>query len=678
MILSLFNQDKTKTMKPAPSNAFSPPPPTKFIFSEITQQCACKRHFTTFYGRDCGLNPQSFFFSFYFLLLPSLLFAQTFTNATLYTIPVNGDTLNIPISVSGLPTATSSSFGLVIICLDIRCTTVADLRVMLRAPNDSIVMLADQKGGDGGGYYGTCFEENATNGWIYQGTAPFIGSYYPEQSLNIYNKGLNPNGTWSLVVKDLFIFSDTGTVGYFSITFGNNPPPDPVFTGCSFQNPAGCKYPDGVSTDCDLLPEMTASAMDIMFHHSETASPGHLIFSNSTPNIGGGPLEIHGIDSCFCGTTPVSCLDTLCPDSTPVKQLVIQRIYHRNGNTMTYYDRQAGTMFYDRDHGHTHIDDWSSYTLRRSTPNPDATTWPIIGSATKTSYCLVNLSNCDFNYGFCVDSAGRVLHTVDIPNSNFGTVSGCGIDQGIYPGNLDTYDESENLPGITLPVGTCNGDYYIVSITDPDNHFLFQDHKFNWVAVPITLSFQTAGNFETGGFSFSVNGNDVSFLANAATADSCVWMWEDGSASSTTLTSTATHTFPGIGSYIVWLYAYNHCGPTVSADTVNILPVGLNEAIESVVSFNIQPNPTKDNVMLSYTLVNATDVRLEVFDAIGNRVKKMVYPVGYSSNGVNSNQHPGKYQVLFDAKADQLSQGIYIIRLSSGNKNFNKRLVLLE
>ncbi len=601
----------------------------------------------------------------FFLLLPSLLFAQTFTNDTLYTIPVNGDTLNIPINVSGLIDSTSSSFGLLSVCLDIRCTTVADLRVMLRgSPNDSIIMLADQKGGAGGGYYGTCFQENASNGWIYQGTAPFIGSYYPQQSLNTFNTGLNPNGVWNLIVKDLFLFSDTGSVDYFSITFGNNPPHTPVFTGCSYSNPAGCKCPDGVSTDCDLFPQMTASAMDIEIHHQET--PGHIVFSNSTPNIGWGPLEVHGIDSCFCGTTPVSCLDTLCPDSSLVKQLVNQRIYHRSGNTMTYYDHPAGTMFYNPAHGHTHVDDWSSYTLRRSTPNPDATTWPVIGTKTKTSYCLTNDGDCNFNYGYCVDSAGHVLHKSDIPNSDFGTVSGCGTNQGIYPGNLDTYNEFENAPGIILPAGTCNGNYYIVSITDPDNHFLFQNHKNNWVAVPITLHDQTPGNFETGGFSFSVAGNDVTFTANAATADSSVWMWGDGSGSSTATTTSASHTFPSSGSYIVWLYAYNHCGPTVSADTVNILPVGLNDAVESVVSFNVQPNPAKDNAMISYTLVNAIDVSLEVFDAIGNRVKNMV----------NSDQLPGKYQVLFDAKAARLSQGIYIIRLASGNKIFNKKLVI--
>ncbi len=601
----------------------------------------------------------------FFIFLPSLLFAQAFTNTNSYFIPTNGDTLSIPINVSGLTNTTSPSFGLVTVCLDIRFDNVADLRVMLRGPNDSIIMLADQKGGSGTGYDSTCFQENATKGWIYQGYAPFIGSYYPEQSLNTFNTGLNPNGNWQLVVKDLFIFSDTGSVSYFSLTFGNNPPHDPLYGGCSNFTPYGCKCPDGVSTDCDLLPDLTASAMAIESDHQEF--PGQITFSNATPNIGWGPLEIHGTDTCYCGVTPVSCLDTLCADSTLVRQLVTQRIYHRSGNTMTYYDRPAGTMFYDPAHGHTHVDDWCSYTLRRSTPNPDATTWPIIGSGTKESFCLINLGDCDSQYGYCVDSTGRLLHNKDISNFGFGTVSGCGTDQGIYPGNFDIYFHDENEPGIILPAGTCNGDYYIVSITDPDKHFL-QYRSNPWVAVPIRLSQQTAGNFENGGFSYSVNGNSVTFIANAVTADSCMWMWGDGSASSTTAATSASHTFPGIGSYIVWLYAYNHCGPTVSIDTVLVQPVGLNDALESIVSFNIQPNPARDEVMLSYTLVNTKDVNLEVFDAIGNLLKLVV----------NNNQLPGKYQVGFDAKSDGLSQGIYIIRLSSGHKIINKRLVLLE
>ncbi len=465
---------------------------------------------------------------------------------------------------------------------------------------------------------------------------------------------------------DLFTPKDTGSVYSVNITFGSNPPPDPIFTGCSVANPSGCKCPDGVSTDCDLLPDLTASALAIIIDHQE--SPGQLTFSNSTPNIGWGPLEIHGIDSCFCGTTPISCLDTLCPDSTPVKQLVNQRIYHRSGNIMTYYDRPAGKMFYDRDHGHTHVDDWSSYTLRRSTPNPDATTWPIIGSGTKESFCLINLGDCDSYYGYCIDSAGHVLQNKDIPNANFGTISGCGTNQGIYPANIDIYDAGENAPGIILPAGTCNGDYYIVSITDPDNHFLEQDKTNNWVAVPVTLYQQSPGNFEAGGFTYNVAGNNVSFTANASSADSLVWIWNDGSGSLTTSTSIASHSFPSSGSYIVWLYAWNHCGPTVSADTVQILPVGFNNSLESIVSFNIQPNPGREQVMISYTLVNVADVKLEVFDALGKKIKNMV----------NSNQLPGKYQVHFEVKADQLSAGIYFIRLASGYKIFNKRLVIYE
>ncbi len=100
----------------------------------------------------------------FFFLLPSLVFAQTFTDSTRYAIPANGDTLDVPVNVSGLVNVTSSSFGLLTLCLDIRHQHIADLRIGLRAPNDSIIILADQKGGSDTAYANTCFQENAANG----------------------------------------------------------------------------------------------------------------------------------------------------------------------------------------------------------------------------------------------------------------------------------------------------------------------------------------------------------------------------------------------------------------------------------------------------------------------------------------------------------------------------------
>src|SRR5436305_2057078 len=115
--------------------------------------------------------------------LPSLLFAQTFTNNTWTPVPANGNYIDIPINVSGLPTAINTSFGAVSVCLYITHTWVSDLQIYLVSTTGTTITLADQKGGAGQGYFGTCFQEDATGGWITLASAPFYGSYYPQQSI---------------------------------------------------------------------------------------------------------------------------------------------------------------------------------------------------------------------------------------------------------------------------------------------------------------------------------------------------------------------------------------------------------------------------------------------------------------------------------------------------------------
>lgn len=605
------------------------------------------------------------------LLCPVLLSAQTFTNSTWTPIPNNDSDIYIPINVSGLPSSIDSSFGVVSVCLDITHTFVSQLVVKLQSPNGEIIVLADQKGGSGSGYLNTCFQENATHGYVNNGVAPFVGSYFPQQSLNAFNDSQNPNGTWNLILRDVFTPTDTGSFHDVSITFGFNPPSNPTTAGpCSNSNAGGCQCPDGISSNCDLLPDMTASALIIQ--NSKTEYPGHITLGNATPNIGWGPLEIHGIQSCFCDTVPVSCTTTACPGSgLPPKQLLNQRIYHRNGNVMTHYDRPAGTMSYHQGHSHVHVDDWAFFTLRVATPNPDARTWPIIGTGTKQSFCLVNLGDCDSDPGYCVDAAGNVLFKADIPNSDFGVVSGCSIDQGIYVGNLDIYSAGLNGMGIMLPQDICNEHYYIVSVTDFNNNFLESNDDNNWVKVPITLSQQSSNDhFRDPGFIYTLAGMRVDVLANALNPDSMVWVWGDGTSSTITgIGSPLTyHIYSSPGTYVVYSYAYNHCGPSVDADTISIIPTGLNAAIETVVSFKAYPNPSKGNSWLSYTLINKTNVQLEVFDEVGKRIKTIV----------NDEQLQGKYRYEFNPIAENLPAGIYFARLTTDDKTLNIRMVVIQ
>lgn len=603
-----------------------------------------------------------------FLSLPFLVNAQTFSNTSWTLIPNNNTELFIPVTVSGLGTRIDSGFGLGTVCLKITHQYTADLIIKLRSPDGKEILLVDTKGGSGTGYPGTCFQMNGLNGWIQLAPAPFSGSYIPQSSLNQFNDGSDPNGTWNLIVRDVFTPADSGSVHYVNLSFQQHPPADPTQSSgpCSMGNPGGCQCPDGVSTNCDLLPDMTASAQCIQNEHREY--PGNITLANATPNIGYGPLEIHGTNSCYCDSVPVTCSTTICPSGNSPKELITQRIYHRDGNNMSFWDRPAGTMSYHASHSHVHVDNWADYSLRRRTPDPDARNWPKIGQGYKMSFCLVNLGDCDSNLGFCRDSANNILRKADIPNSDFGIVSGCGRDQGIYTGNLDIYSSGLNGQGIILPPGTCNGDYYIVSITDPENNMLESNEDNNWVAVPITLTLQSAGTFPSTGFTYNVVINTVNFTANAVNTDSISWNFGDGSAPVSTSQNQYSHLFPGPGEYIITMTAYNQCGPAVTIDTINILPVttGIQESV-SLVTCKLYPNPGKDEFHLEYTLVNPEAVQLEMLDLTGKTHFTQKF----------HHTQAGKFRWSSSEQPEKFTAGIYFVRLTSGDKQIVLRMVIL-
>jgi hypothetical protein len=225
-------------------------------------------------------------------------------------------------------------------------------------------------------------------------------------------------------------------------------------------------------------------------------NPGEILLSVGTPNIGHGPLRVVATDYYVCGGDTIldaTGLET-CPDGSAPHQIIDQRIYHKNGSTMTYWDKNAGSMTYHPDHGHFHTDNWGVYTLRKPVDGvDDPTEWPILGYGTKMGFCLMDLANCASpgNYGHCREDDGTVI-TNDIENYGLGGGNyNCAItNQGISVGYLDIYDYYLDGMTIEVPAGVCNGDYYIVVEIDPNGNYLEESDNNNVSAVPFTLTDQ--------------------------------------------------------------------------------------------------------------------------------------------------------------------------------------------
>lgn len=327
------------------------------------------------------------------------------------------------------------------------------------------------------------------------------------------------------------------------------------FAQCTTSDGTDCYCPDSVSTDCDLLPDITLS-WDALENwasgpseYSQTgngANNSRLRVSGSTPNIGWGAFEVWSTDYYVCGTDTFysatapaeTCTDPNTSQIHNTKQLLKQRVYHKNGNSMTYKDRWAGAMTYHPTHNHYHVDDWVAFTLRTQTSDPNPLNWPILGDGAKIGFCLMDFGRCGSSTysGHCRDDQsvygqGTILGNSDFANYGHGGMSySCSpVVQGISVGWTDVYGEHLDGMWIDIPPGTCNGDYWIVGEVDPNNVFLELREDNNWTAIPFTLTEQVPNGNEPAiisadGSTIQCEGAEVVLTANPGNA----YTWSTG------------------------------------------------------------------------------------------------------------------------------------------------------
>ncbi len=357
-------------------------------------------------------------------------------------------------------------------------------------------------------------------------------------------------------------------------------------TQCTLTNATSCVCATAGQTDCDLLPDMTISWSGLSnvldgpseYSQSNSSNPGRLRISGSTPNIGKGNLEVRGVSggvrAFICGEDTILASggqqSFTCPGGISPKQILYQRIYHKNGSTMSYRDVKTGTMTYHPNHAHYHVDDWTTMTLRIQDPNePLPTRWPIVATGAKIGFCLMDYYTCwsSSANGHCRTSQewqqGTTLNTQNqFPNRGMGNNYSCGSDyQGISTGRTDLYSESLEGMWINLMPSLCNGNYWIVAEVDPSNVFHEENDDNNWTAMPFTLALQRAAN--SGGSAF-IQANKRPIVGNGRTvtltaAPGYSYLWNTGA-------TTRSITVAQAGSYSCTVNA--PCGTSLQTGTI--------------------------------------------------------------------------------------------------------------
>ena len=126
------------------------------------------------------------------------------------------------------------------------------------------------------------------------------------------------------------------------------------------------------------------------------------------------------------------------------------------------------------------------------------------------------------------------------------------------------------------------------------------------------------------------------------------------------------------GGHLIWDQAYNSVFllPWVfsqsKTNTTGIERENFNSLPKEIILSQNYPNPFNPSTTIKYQLPTKSNVRLEVFNILGQWVATLV----------DAEQQAGNYQILFDAKT--LSSGMYFYRIATGANVKSCKMMLIR
>ena len=160
------------------------------------------------------------------------------------------------------------------------------------------------------------------------------------------------------------------------------------------------------------------------------------------------------------------------------------------------------------------------------------------------------------------------------------------------------------------------------------------------------------------GFDFVANGTTYTFNNTTVGDTSSLWIFGDGNGS---FNRNPIYTFSAVGSTSVQLISFGPCGnDTVTQFIEVVLPSGIETMDGQFIQ--LMPNPTNQFVSVSFP-ANASKCTISLYNTVGQLISAKTY----------ATQAGFKFSEQLDLSANP--NGIYILKIESGNQSFNRRIV---
>ncbi len=146
-------------------------------------------------------------------------------------------------------------------------------------------------------------------------------------------------------------------------------------------------------------------------------------------------------------------------------------------------------------------------------------------------------------------------------------------------------------------------------------------------------------------------------------------LWESGLADSTNLVEISNgDTFDSLTGVLFFSYSNYKLNPRTNADFVGG-PSDVEELDQTVETYSLAqnyPNPFNPETTIEFSIPEASNVKLSVFDILGREVTTLV----------NEFKSAGAYRAKFNAA--KLASGLYLYRIEAGNFVSVKKMMLLK
>jgi len=278
-------------------------------------------------------------------------------------------------------------------------------------------------------------------------------------------------------------------------------------------------------------------------------------------------------------------------------------------------------------------------------------------------------------------------------NSVFNDVFGFFITGANPLGGMFVNKNLALIPGDTLPIlintvnPTMNSQYYInntggqtlqydgyttpimlqqVVIPGQQYHFKVgvadaMDQVYDSGVFMKIKSFYGYASMPVANFSFSVNGNMVTFDNTTNWAKYFVWDFGDGTTDTIYANNTSiTHVYSVDGTYDVSIEAHNYYQVNKITKTVqigNLQGVGENKGN----TFELIPSGTENTYQLNISLNQSQDVSIYIVDISGKPVRTII---------IN-----GQKEINQIIDISNFSKGVYILKINSKETSFCKKLI---